>query len=101
MPTSGYLTSLVRTLVPAALSALFTWAAVHWHAFPDHPSAMLVDGVDLAIFAALYAGARWLEGRRGNGLPARAARLLARVLLSLGVPTTMPQYPAPPPAPSP
>jgi hypothetical protein len=96
---SGYLTSLVRTLVPAALSALFTWAALHWHAFPDHPDPVLVDAVDLAVFALIYAGARWLEGRRGNGLPAQAARILARLILSLGLPTTTPQYPTTPAAP--
>jgi hypothetical protein len=90
---SGYLTSLVRTLVPAALSAVLTWAALHWHVLPGHPSPMLVEIADLAVFALLYAGARWLEGRKGNGLPARLARGAARIVLSLGLPTAKPEYP--------
>jgi hypothetical protein len=100
MSLSGYLTSLIRTLVPAALSAVFAWAALHWHVFPAHPDPKLVDAVTLAVFALIYAVARWLEERKGNGVPAQAARALAHFLLSLGVPTTTPQYPAPPPPPA-
>ncbi len=90
----GYLTSLVRTVVPAAIAMLLGYAAVHWHILVGvHPSAGVIDGADFIVFTALYAGARWLENRRGDSIPAKAARGIARVLLSLGVPTAPPKYP--------
>lgn len=94
---AGYLTSLVRTVVPAAIAAGIGYAGLHWHVLVGvHPSPGVVEAVDFGIFTVLYAGARWLENRRGNGILAKTARGLARLLLSLGVPTTAPKYPTTP-----
>ncbi len=47
----------------------------------------------LVLGYGVYETGRWLEHRTGTGRTARTARVLGRLLLSLGLPTGPPTYP--------
>lgn len=84
--------SLLRTWVPIAVGALVAWLASEWGiVVSDDLSAEAAVWIAGAVMAGYYYLARWLEQRRGRGLPARAARWLGRWLLG-GV-IAAPTYP--------
>lgn len=59
-----YITSLIRTLVPAATSAAITWLIVRYDLVLDEGmTAEIAVGTTAAVFAMYYAAARWLEQR--------------------------------------
>lgn len=79
---SDLATSLIRTWVPVAVAAALTWAARRWGiVIDDRFSAPVMVWVTAGVIALYYLLARWLERRRGYGLPARAARWIGRWLL--------------------
>lgn len=103
-------------MVPDPYDKLMSYVRTFWPLILGHLAALLVvavarttgihldnafayEVVGVVMTAALYAGARWLEHRTGDTLPARAARIVGQLLLSLGLPVGPPTYTTPPPTP--
>lgn len=82
----GYLAS--RLLVIGAPVADWTHATLGLEVTEPQIAAAL--GIVLGYL--IYEGGRWMERRRGAGQLAQAARIVGRLLLSLGLPTGQPVY---------
>ncbi|AYF31119.1 hypothetical protein CSH63_27500 [Micromonospora tulbaghiae] len=85
----GYLAA--RLLVIGAPVA--EWIAEATGITVTEPQVAAALGIVLGY--GIYEAGRWLEARTGSGRPARAARGLGRLLLSLGLPTGQPVYALP------
>lgn len=72
-------------MVPDSYDKFMSYVRTFWPLILGHLAALL------------YAAARWLEHRTGDTLPARAARFVGQLLLSLGLPAGPPSYTTPPP----
>jgi hypothetical protein len=74
--------SLIRTGVPVVVGAVLAWlAARHDIVIDDRTSTAAMPWIVAGTIGAYYVLARWLERRRGDRWPARAARWVGRWLL--------------------
>jgi hypothetical protein len=76
------LMSVLRTGAQALVGALVTWLAARGLSVPVETQTWIVEvlivGGGITAYTAVV---RWLETRTGTGLPARAGRGLARLLM--------------------
>lgn len=96
--------SRIRTVWPMAIGAIAAWlitrawAAPILHALDQLgmpvTRAVLATAISWALGALVYLAGRWLEGRHGQSRAARWARAAGRWVLSLGLKTGQPTYPA-------
>lgn len=79
---SSWLYSALRTAAQVVVGYAVTWLGARGIDVPLETQAWLVQvalvGGGIALYTAVV---RWLEDRRGAGLPARAARAVARLLM--------------------
>lgn len=59
----NYANSLIRTYVPIAMGALFSWLLLHDVELPAEAQVMLIGGTTALLQAAYYALARLIEMR--------------------------------------
>lgn len=93
----------IRTIVPTALGLLAAWILTQTWADPiktavaalgvEVDASTLTWALGTVLAAAVYTGATWLERRPGTGRSARAARLIGRLLIALGLHIGPPAYP--------
>jgi hypothetical protein len=99
-PVSDRLAALIRTAWPTLVGYAAAWAfatftpTIQWLADAGITitEAQLVAWTGWIAGVLVYAFARWLERRPGEGRWAGAARFAGRWLLSVGIPTGRPVY---------
>jgi hypothetical protein len=81
MADAGIGSSIIRTVVPAAVGILVGWAAKAGFNLPNDAVSAIVT---IVITGVYYAGARWIE--------AHFNPTFGRILLSLGLTDKAPVY---------
>lgn len=79
---SSWLMSVLRTAAQTLGGYLFAYLATHGINIPVEAQSWIVQTLLVGAGVAVYTGAvRWLETRKGDGLFARGARALAKLLM--------------------
>jgi hypothetical protein len=79
---SSWLMSVLRTAAQSLGGYLFAYLATHGVNIPVEAQSWVVQTLLVGAGVAVYTAAvRWLETRKGDGLLARGARTVAKLLM--------------------